>query len=966
MDNPTILVADGDPKNLQILRESLEASGFEVIVASDGLQAWQKISSDVPDLILSEVNLPKLDGFQLLEKLKADPVTSSIPLMFLTNRRELQDRVRSLRGGVKDYMIKPLHVKEVIARVRMILRRMERIREEEIESNRKLAGRLEEFSVIDLIENFGMERKTGILTLYNANNRSGEIYFRDGAVINASLGNLRAEKAVYQMLPWKRGHFTMTFKEINVPDEIAVSNLGLLLQGFKRMEERERMFKMLPSPETTFVTTETFRSIIQKRELTTDVAKFIALVDGKRDILQIIDESTYDDIKTLERLVKLYQQGFIKPSKTAMAGDEELGDIVTSIAEPKIMEQFGLGNNRGSKPVARQTPPVRPMPTPSTPTPASRPQISRVPESTPFMPSESNSKADFPKPSREPAKSLEPPISKFPPPPEVFDDEAGEISEAPIYLEPFGEDAPPEEPAPSLPDKSREVPDKIEYRPPAKIDLTARTGDAAEEEMPEPERLPIDLSALMQRPTAPPPVTVDKPAEPAPVSPPASPTPKVEAKIDKADEAPPTIKPATPTPPSPPSVPELEILDELIPPSASEKAAESERFDKPVAAPFFGAKPKETAPEPISEPIRETPEPEPIGAPLPEAKTEVIEIVSPTPEVVAPGEPVAPSPTMPLMDIPPVMPEAPSTSIPAMVTPQAFVPSPLPSEPVAPPAPEPPTSEPPVATPQAFVPSPLPSEPVAPPAPEPTTSEPPVVTPQAFVSAPVPSEPIAPPPAAPPKVEPQFIAPAPVAPPTPAPVAKPGYGEAITACLKQLLNSRPASQPKLVIIGREGAQVSPMVRHLLGSESSLRKMESAVFQYLEIGERKVETQPFEIIGISMEKQFSRLLDAAGADLIGCIVVVEAHRKEGLEYLSYLLNMLKTVYRRPLGIAVIKSAEQKNMATETLRDLLNLAPADFVQECMPVDRASVTEFLKGFTSEGNLQRWAPAERKEEGR
>jgi len=956
MDNPTILVADGDPKNLQILRESLEASGFEVIVASDGLQAWQKISSDVPDLILSEVNLPKLDGFQLLEKLKADPVTSSIPLMFLTNRRELQDRVRSLRGGVKDYMIKPLHVKEVIARVRMILRRMERIREEEIESNRKLAGRLEEFSVIDLIENFGMERKTGILTLYNANNRSGEIYFRDGAVINASLGNLRAEKAVYQMLPWKRGHFTMTFKEINVADEIAVSNLGLLLQGFKRMEERERMFKMLPSPETTFVTTETFRNIIQKRELTTDVAKFIALVDGKRDILQIIDESTYDDIKTLERLVKLYQQGFIKPSKTAMAGDEELGDMVTSIAEPKIMEQFGLGSPREPRPVARQTPPretpppVRPTPTPPTPPPALRPQTLRAPDSTPFAPSESKPKTDFPKPSREPAKSLEPPAAKFPPPPEVFDDEAGEIGEAPIYLEPFGEDAPPEEPAPSLPAKSRDVPDKTGYRPPVQIDLTAKNGDTFDEEMPEPERLPIDLSALMQRPTAPPPVTIDKLAE---STPPASPIPKVEAKIDKTEPAPPTLKPVdkksvTTTPPAPPSV--LEIIDELIPPSASEMAAESEIYDKPAAAPFFGATPKEVEHEALPEPVREIPESK--TAPLPEAKTEVIEIVPPAPEVVAPSEPVASpplveppviaqepiapvasSPIMPPMDIPSGWPETPATSAPSVVTPQVFVPSPLPSEPVAPPAPEPPTSA------------------------------PPIVTPQAFVSAPVPSEPIAP---TPPKVEPQFIALAPVAPPTPAPVAKPVSGEVITACLKQLLNSRPVSRPKLVIIGREGAQVSPMVRHLLGAESSLRKMESAVFQYLEIGERKLETQPFEIIGISMEKQFSRLLDAAGADLIGCIVVVEAHRKEGLEYLSYLLNMLKTVYRRPLGIAVIKSAEQKNMATETLRDLLNLAPADFVQECPTTDRAAVTEFLKGFTSEGNLQRWAPAAGKDEGR
>jgi hypothetical protein len=370
-----------------------------------------------------------------------------------------------------------------------------------------------------------------------------------------------------------------------------------------------------------------------------------------------------------------------------------------------------------------------------------------------------------------------------------------------------------------------------------------------------------------------------------------------------------------------------------------------------VTAPFSTAKPKEAAHEPLFEPMRETVEP--IAAPLPEAKTEVIEILPPELEVAAPSEPVAPPPPIepPVMAQEPIAPVATSPVVP-----------PLEIAPVMPEAPA--TSTPPEVTPQAFVPSPLPSEPVAPPALEPPTSEPPVATPQAFVQAPVPSEPTAPPPVAPaPKVEPQFIAPTPaepMAPPIPAPVAKPVSGEMITACLKQLLTSRPAARPKLVIIGREGAQVSPMVRHLLGPESSLRKMESAVFQYLEIGERKVEAQPFEIIGISMEKQFSRLLDAAGADLIGCIVVVEAHRKEGLEYLSYLLNMLKTVYRRPLGIAVIKSAEQKNMATETLRDLLNLAPADFVQECPTADRALVNEFLKGFTSEANLQRWAPAE------
>jgi hypothetical protein len=226
--------------------------------------------------------------------------------------------------------------------------------------------------------------------------------------------------------------------------------------------------------------------------------------------------------------------------------------------------------------------------------------------------------------------------------------------------------------------------------------------------------------------------------------------------------------------------------------------------------------------------------------------------------------------------------------------------------------------------------------------------------------------PLTPPPIAPapPVTAPQMLAPTPpaeavapvvISPPvTIGPASQPA--EAIAACLAQLLKNRPAAKPKLVIIGREGQHVSPMLRHILGTESSLRRMQSAVFQYLEIGERKVEAQPFEIIGISMEQQFTRLLDAAGPDLLGYLVIIEAHRKERIEYLSYLVNMLNNVYRRPLGIGIIKSADQKNMAADTLRDLLNIGAADFLQECTPTDKLSVAEFLKGFTSEANLSRW----------
>ncbi len=313
MENPKILVIDGDPKNLQILKESLESANFRVVVTGNGNDAWNLIATQRPDIIVSEVDIPGLDGFQLLEKLQQDPVLATIPVVFLTNRRNIEDRIKGLSTGVKDYMVKPLHVKEVIARLQMILRRLEHVRGEEAETTRKVVGRLEENNVETLVESYGVEKRTGILSLYDRHNRNGEIYFRNGSVVNAQLGNFRAEKAVYQMLPWDRGHFIMTFKDVNVDDEITVSNLGLLLQGFKRIQERENLLRQLPSLDTVFVKTAIFEQVLQRKNIGTDALKFVSLFDGKRTLSQVIAESTYDDIKTIERIIRLYEQGFVQP-----------------------------------------------------------------------------------------------------------------------------------------------------------------------------------------------------------------------------------------------------------------------------------------------------------------------------------------------------------------------------------------------------------------------------------------------------------------------------------------------------------------------------------------------------------------------------------------------------------------------------------------------------------------------------
>ncbi|MBN2088493.1 response regulator [candidate division KSB1 bacterium] len=343
MSEQLILVADGDPKNLQILKEHLGEANFQVATVNTGLQAWEYIKKSRPTLVLSEVTLPGLDGLQLLEKMQKDPETAPIPLIFLTNRRELQDRVRSLKMGAKDYLVKPLHVKEVIAHIKMVLARLARRQADDSQSFFKLNGRLEELSVIELIESFGVERKTGILTVTSQQGKSGQIYFKDGCVINAKQDKFQKEKAIFEMLNWANGTFNMVFKEVNVPDEIAVSNLGLLLEGLKRLEQREKLTKQIPNLDTTFLPTATFMKLISQRNLSAEYVKLIALFDGKHRVEEILNLSPFDDLKTLEVIVQLNKQQLIKTAgwdekvvSTPLAGAGELAISDSDITPQKI------------------------------------------------------------------------------------------------------------------------------------------------------------------------------------------------------------------------------------------------------------------------------------------------------------------------------------------------------------------------------------------------------------------------------------------------------------------------------------------------------------------------------------------------------------------------------------------------------------------------------------------------------
>ncbi|MBN1480237.1 response regulator [candidate division KSB1 bacterium] len=311
MNTRRILIVDNDQKNLKVLEANFQASSYMAATASSNGEALHLMTKNRFDIILSEISAASIDGYQLLKEVQRHPQQDSTHVIFLSIKSDVWNRVKSLKLGAKDYIVKPVHVSEIVARVNMVQNRIASNLEKQADSNNAFKGRLEDLAVVDLIEILGIEKKTGILSLNNENGHSGQIIFNRGIVISAATGKLRAEEAFYKMINWNRGRFSMLFTEVHADDEFTLSNMGLLLQGAKRMDLRNELLKQLPSLDAIVITTSNFKKIIAQKEINNELREFMTLFDGERSLGRIIDDSHENEIITLKRIVKLYKLGFL-------------------------------------------------------------------------------------------------------------------------------------------------------------------------------------------------------------------------------------------------------------------------------------------------------------------------------------------------------------------------------------------------------------------------------------------------------------------------------------------------------------------------------------------------------------------------------------------------------------------------------------------------------------------------------
>jgi two-component system, OmpR family, alkaline phosphatase synthesis response regulator PhoP len=140
-----VLVADDNPQGAELIEAYLDGTGWEVRIVADGSEALRLVQEWKPDVVLLDVMMPKLSGFEVCKQLKADPATRRLPVLMITALDQTSDVERAVEAGTNDFLTKPINKTDLVLRVRALL--MSRDQETELEQTTKYVDTVTQISV---------------------------------------------------------------------------------------------------------------------------------------------------------------------------------------------------------------------------------------------------------------------------------------------------------------------------------------------------------------------------------------------------------------------------------------------------------------------------------------------------------------------------------------------------------------------------------------------------------------------------------------------------------------------------------------------------------------------------------------------------------------------------------------------------------------------------------------------------
>ena len=239
---PKILMVDDEIDYLTLLKLKLVNEGFGVIVTDNGADALALMEKDRPDLVIADVLMPEMDGIAMYRRMREIPGVGDTPLLFLSAKDDTNVKVEALHLGAEDYLVKPVDLKELAARIRNIIRR-ETTRKKGATgagASQGVMGDLRNLGIPEIVQTLHLGLKTACVALKTGERDEGRIYFTNGRLSHCETGSLAGEEAFYRLLRLQEGSFVIMHGQTTKKRTIDMDEMQLILEGFRRIDEERK------------------------------------------------------------------------------------------------------------------------------------------------------------------------------------------------------------------------------------------------------------------------------------------------------------------------------------------------------------------------------------------------------------------------------------------------------------------------------------------------------------------------------------------------------------------------------------------------------------------------------------------------------------------------------------------------------------------------------------------------------
>jgi len=351
-----VLIVDDDPIMGNLLEVRLSESGFESLYFESGEEALDKIHQVKPDIIISDIVMPIMNGYELHRRLRQDASTSGIPFLFLSAKSEKSDQMKGLRMGADDYVCKPFKIEDLIERIERVMESAVKAKTFNLKDD--FSDVLSAMKLNEVLQVVELNHKSGELLLtHSKGEKIGRILFRDGKLINAEKPPLKGVEAFFELMEETEGFFEFYGKTIpDEPDIITDTNRAILVKAGNLIVESKKLYDKIPNTDVFLVripadnrkASEYTPTSVKNRIINEEgFQEILSLIDQRRTVREIINCGTMSRLRASailsdllnEKLVKIYEPEPDIPEEKITGEPVQIRDAV-KIKETKNLEDL--------------------------------------------------------------------------------------------------------------------------------------------------------------------------------------------------------------------------------------------------------------------------------------------------------------------------------------------------------------------------------------------------------------------------------------------------------------------------------------------------------------------------------------------------------------------------------------------------------------------------------------------------